>query len=402
MSALPKIGAEVEISVPITAQLIDRFTALVGDDNPVHHDDEFARSLGLPGRIAHGMSYASFLSTLIGTKLPGPGSLWASQTYRFIAPAVLGDVVTLRATVTQTARASRTVTLAVEGFNQKGERLLEGESVVLVPGADGDDRAMPKRGAKRPARARPVALIAGGSGILGRAIAAALGRAGHDLALGGRDESKLKRCVADLRADLGKNGPAVLALALDLTEDRSVAAAMAEARERLGPVSVVVHCASAALPDAAPDETDWEVYRQHFEVQVGGLYRLVRSCAPDMRAAGAGQLIYIGSSASHGAPPKGLSAYTTAKAATGALIKCIALELGPYGIRANAISPYFMNTDLTARVPEKARKLAAARTPLRRNVEVEEVAAAVAFLASGETAFINGHDLLVDGGAVMA
>ncbi|MEK7787693.1 MAG: MaoC/PaaZ C-terminal domain-containing protein, partial [Chloroflexota bacterium] len=68
--------------IDVTGGFIEQFIAMYGDYNPVHRDDEFAKRLSLPGKIAHGASYAGFLSALIGTKLPGPGSIWVAQTYR--------------------------------------------------------------------------------------------------------------------------------------------------------------------------------------------------------------------------------------------------------------------------------------------------------------------------------
>lgn len=396
MSSLPPVGASAELVVEITEDLIRRFTALVGDDNPVHHDDSYARRLGFPRRIAHGMSYACFLSTMIGTKLPGPGSLWAAQTYRFVAPAFIGDRIVLRATVKQAAKASRSVVLSVEAVNQSGVSIMEGESTVLLPGAESAANA--SAATARPEHGTRVALVAGASGSLGESIAKALGRGGYAVALCGRDKQRLFRIAEECRAA----GVVSQAFPMELGDQEKVDQAVDVIQHALGPVSVAVHCASAALPSAPAAETGWERYREHFEVQVGGLHRLVRRCAPEMCAAGTGHFIYIGSTATHGVPPKGQAAYTAAKAAGVALMKTLAVELGPRGIRANIVSPYFMTTNLTHAVSTKAQKLAAAGTPLRRLADLKEVSSTVAFLASDGGSFINGHDLLVDGGAVMS
>jgi 3-oxoacyl-[acyl-carrier protein] reductase len=341
------------------------------------------------------MSYACFLSTLIGTQLPGAGSLWASQSYRFVAPAFIGDKVTLRAQVVQSLPVSRSVNLRVEAVNQKGERLMEGESVVLLPTAEPAASAEPA--AKSTSGDRPVALVAGAGGALGAAIATAMAEAGHAVALCGRGTDRLAGLCTELRS----KDVAAQAVALDLTDDASVATAIEEIGKDLGPVSLAVHCASAPLPDGPAAETDWESFRVHFEVQAGGLHRLLHACAPAMRAAKSGQFIFIASSAVHGAPPKGLSAYTSAKVAGCALAKSMALELAPHGIRTNIVSPHFVATPLTHRTTDKSRKLIAAMTPLRRLATARDVAQSVAFLASDQASFINGHDLVVDGGAVM-
>lgn len=396
MTRLPHVGETAEVMIDVTDGFIEQFIAMYGDDNPVHRDDEFAKRLSLPGKIAHGGSYAGFLSALIGTKLPGPGSIWVAQTYRFISPAVIGDRITLRATVVQVAQASGSVTLAIEAFNQKGKRLLEGESVVRVPHARATAPSESRH--PRPRDGRPVALVVGAGGALGSAIAMALGRDGFAVALAGRDQTRLQGVAAELNAAK----IAAMPFVIDLADDTAVAGAVHQMKRQLGPASLVVHCASAHLPDASPCETPWDSYRHHFEVQVGGLHRLLRSCTQDMQEVGDGQFIFVASTAIHGVPPKGLAAYTAAKAAACALMKSVAAELGPKGIRANIVSPHFMETALTFKVQERARRLVAAQTPLRRLASLQEVAEAVSFLASKRSGFINGHELVVDGGATMS
>ena len=391
--ALPRLGDRASLSVDVTGDLVDRFVALTCDDNPVHMDDAAARALGLPGRVVHGMCYASFISTLIGTKLPGAGALWASQTYRFLAPVHIGDRITLSGEVVEVATRRKAVRLHVQAVDQVGREVMEGESEVLMPGAASAGTAASRsRQVARQASQR-VAFVAGAGGALGRVITARLADDGFAVAAAGR---KMPPLLA-----LAEEREAVIAIDADLSDDRSVHEAVAETGRALGAPSLVVHCASAPLPNAGPSETDWEVYRKHFEVQVGGLHRLLVSSAPAMEVAGAGHFILIGSTASNGPPAKGMAAYAGAKSAATALIRSIAAEMAPKGVRANIVSPHFMSTSLTGTVPSKVRKLVAAQTPLRRLAELSEVAAAVAFLAGSECQYINGHEMVLDGGATM-
>ncbi len=393
---LPEIGTRATLSVALTAEHVRRFAEHIGDDNPLHMDDEFARALGFSGRVAHGMSYAAFLSTLIGTRLPGPGALWAAQTYRFTAPAFIGDEITLVAEVVEAVPATRTLKLAVDATTADGRLVMEGESTVVVPDAEIDMPAAPRvtvaGGTQR------VALIAGAGGGLGSAITSALARDGYALALCGRSAERNAATAKHLR----ETGVDAVSAALDLTDAASVNSAVTAIRDTVGAPTLVVHAASAALPNSQVEGMDWENFRRHFEIQAGGLHRLLQSTAPGMIESGGGLFIYIGSTATHGAPPIGMAPYAAAKAAATQLTKSIALELAAKGIRANVVSPGFMATDLTASVPSKARKLAAAQSPLRRLAEVDEISGAVAFLAGDRSAYINGHELVIDGGRTMA
>lgn len=393
---LPAVGEQAELAVDVTAELVDRFADLCGDHNPLHMDESYARAAGFPGRVAHGMSFGSFVSTLIGTHLPGPGALWASQSYRFLAPVIVGDRVRITARVVESSPTARSLRLSLWADNRSGKRVMEGESHILVPGANDSPRPTAAKVAKTGDL--PIAVVAGGGGALGSAIAGALARANYAVVLGGRNEDRLRQAAARIDTTRGL----VLIMPMDLTNGDSVDTAIDRTVEELGTPALVVHAASDALPCAGPIETGIETYRRHFETQVGGLHSLARRVVPAMVANGGGQFIYIGSTATHGPPPRQLAAYVAAKSAAASLARSIAQELAPRGIRANIVSPHFLATELTGHVTEKARKLVAAQTPLRRLADLDEVAGTVVFLAGAQGAFVNGHDLVVDGGASMA
>jgi 3-hydroxybutyryl-CoA dehydratase len=112
------------------------FADLTGDRNPLHLDDAFARTTRYGTRIAHGMLTASLISTVLGMKLPGPGSIYVSQSIYFRAPVRSGDLVRASARVTALEPSRRRVTLACR-CAVEGEIVLEGEAVVQVPARDG-------------------------------------------------------------------------------------------------------------------------------------------------------------------------------------------------------------------------------------------------------------------------
>lgn len=127
-----KVGDTASISRKISDEDIRAFAELSGDCNPVHLDDAFARTTRFGRRIAHGMLGASLISTVLGTKLPGQGAIYLSQTLQFLAPVFPGDTVTATATVTKIKEGKPIVTLETVCENQRGETLIRGEAVVLV------------------------------------------------------------------------------------------------------------------------------------------------------------------------------------------------------------------------------------------------------------------------------
>ncbi len=140
-----KVGDTASIARKITDKDICAFAELTGDRNPVHLDGAFARKTRFGYRIAHGMLGASLISAVLGTELPGKGSIYLSQTLQFLGPVYIDDTVTARVTVQKvredksmrgphagSPRGVLVVTLETVCENQRGETLIRGEAVVLV------------------------------------------------------------------------------------------------------------------------------------------------------------------------------------------------------------------------------------------------------------------------------
>ena len=109
-----QVGMSDEFSKTVTEADIVAFADISGDTNPVHMDEAFAAATPFKGRIAHGMLGASLISTVLGTKLPGPGCIYVSQDLRFKAPVRIGDTVVAKVTVTEILAEKRRVTFACE------------------------------------------------------------------------------------------------------------------------------------------------------------------------------------------------------------------------------------------------------------------------------------------------
>jgi 3-hydroxybutyryl-CoA dehydratase len=130
------VGQTASYAKTVTEADIVLFAGVSGDTNPVHLNQEFAAKTMFKGRIAHGMLSAGFISTVLGTKLPGPGAIYLSQSLKFKAPVRPGDTVVARATVTAIVPDKRRVTLTTTC--QVGDTVvIEGEAVVMVPARAG-------------------------------------------------------------------------------------------------------------------------------------------------------------------------------------------------------------------------------------------------------------------------
>lgn len=127
-----KVGERARVSKVVCEDDITSFAKITGDYNPVHTDSEFASKTRFKGRIAHGMLSAGLISAVLGTKLPGPGCIYLSQSLKFLRPVRIDDTLTAEVEVTDWNSAKKIICLDTHCFNQAGEDVVTGKAVLLV------------------------------------------------------------------------------------------------------------------------------------------------------------------------------------------------------------------------------------------------------------------------------
>ena len=127
-----EVGQSAHFSKTVTEADVVLFAGVTGDFNPAHVDEVAARESRFEGRVAHGMLSAAFISTVLGTRLPGPGTIYVGQTLRFKAPVRIGDTVTARVTVRELEPDRRRAHLETVCTTQDGTVVVEGQAEVLV------------------------------------------------------------------------------------------------------------------------------------------------------------------------------------------------------------------------------------------------------------------------------
>jgi 3-oxoacyl-[acyl-carrier protein] reductase len=385
------IGDEARLTKKISAADVAAFASLSGDDNPLHVSTEFARRTSFQRPVAHGMLVASYVSTLIGTQLPGPGALWAQQSFRWRAPVFIDDEISFTLRVTHKSASTRTLNIAINAVNQHGHTVLEGEGTVMML-----EERQPIRSLPLAAR---VALITGAGRGIGAAIAQALAAAGARVII---NFIKDEAAAIELQRTIASNGGQALAWQADVTQLAEVQEMIDRAAQHFGqPVDVLINNAGAAIQARPFNETAWDEMQRHFDVQIRGAFNCAQAALPAMLAAQSARIINIGSVYAWNTPPPNLIGYVTAKAALAAFTRALAVELSPKGVRVNLVSPGMTETDLIAAVPERLRKVQAMQTPLRRLATPSDIASTVVFLCSEAADFITGADIPVCGGAVM-
>ncbi len=386
------VGDRAELVHRLTQDDVDAFAALTGDFNPLHVDATFSRRTLFRRPVVHGMLSASFISTMIGTVLPGSGALWTSQTLDFLAPAFVGDTLTVVATVEQKSVAARALTLRTVVSNQHGQELVKGKSQVKVLDVKAEEAPIAQTDTPR------VVLITGAGRGIGAAIAATLARAGHAVVVNYRSGGEAQALADELTAA----GLRAVAIAADVADAAAVRAMFADAERRLGPVDDVIHCA-APLPVPAPfDALTWDAFQAQIDTQLKGAFNCAKAALPGMTERANGSLLFVGSVFADGVPPVQQSPYVVTKAALVSFARTLAVEYGPKGIRVNVIAPGMTQTDMISNLPDKVKMLTKMQTPLRRLGEAQDVADAAEFLVSARARHITGETIRVGGGITMS
>lgn len=235
------------------------------------------------------------------------------------------------------------------------------------------------------------ALVTGAGRGIGLAAATALGQAGAAVTLCARSHDEIEAAAAAIE----KQGGKAAALCLDVTDH----AAVAKVLQGQAPFDILVNNAGSNRPGALVD-VDLDDFDAVFDLNVRAVFHLTRLVTAKLLATGrGGSIINISSQLGHvGAGER--SIYVASKFAIEGLTKALAVELGPRGIRVNAIAPTFIDTPLTRSygLDESQRAVLATKIKLGRIGRVEDLMGAVIFLASDASALVTGTSLVVDGG----
>lgn len=240
-----------------------------------------------------------------------------------------------------------------------------------------------------------VAFVTGASRGIGRAIALRLSKSGHDIVVASPELENNEAVAAEIRAAGGK----AMTLDFNLTSLDSIKQGVAQAIKEMGKIDVLVNNAGITR-DGLLVRMPEEQFDSVIAVNMKSVFNMMHHVGRLMMKARSGRIVSLASVAGlYGNP--GQINYSASKAGIVGMTLTAAKELGPRGITANAVAPGFIETAMTASLPDKVKEAAVAGIALGRMGKPQDVANAVAFLASDEASYITGQVLVIDGGMVM-
>ena len=390
-----RIGEKRSLHRRISERDVSAFVELTGDNNPLHVDDSFAEQTHFQKRVVHGMLGASFVSTVIGTQLPGPGALWLSQSFEFLRPVRLNDELTVTCVVTAKHDRDRIIDVETSIVNQLGDEVLRGEGRIQVLKVEVESGASLSSGNRRRA------VVTGATGGIGKEIALALAAGGHDVVLHFHSDraaaTRLQQTITDLHPECE-----ISVVQGDLSRDREVMSVAEHTLRQFGRVDVLVNAASPRFAQTSFEQSHWSDILQQIEIHTRAPFLLAQAFLPSMKEGGWGRIVNISSDAALGEPTEGWMSYGVAKASLVSFTQYLAHEVGRHGVTANCVSPGMCKTPFIMDVPEKIQMVTARKTPTRRIADPKDVASLVRFLCEEQSGQINGQTLHVNGGLRMS
>ena len=399
-----QVGDTVTITHHITSDDVETFAQLTGDDNPLHMDEEYAKTTSFKERVVHGMLSASFISTIIGTKIPGEGALWTSQTLNFHAPARINDVITVKATLNQKSESQRIFLLGIEVSNQDKRLLITGESKVKILAAtkevvtQTENINSPAKYSTRLNQNNPIALVTGASNGIGAEIAKKLASDGFHVII---NYNSSKEKAENLQQEIINKDQKASIFQANICNETEVSEMASIIINEIGHPQVIVNNAGRPIIHKTFSDLSWEDIQGHIDVQLKGSYNTCKNFLPFMEQQERGKIINIISTLIDNVPPVKIYDYVLSKAALHSFSKSLAVEFGPKNIHVNCVSPGMTNTSLIANLPERVKMVATMQTPLRRLAEPFEIANVVSFLASSASDYLTGETIRVCGGQSM-
>jgi len=240
-----------------------------------------------------------------------------------------------------------------------------------------------------------VAFVTGASRGIGRAIALTLCRANFDIVVASPEIERNEQVAEEIRSCSGE----AMTLNLDVTSPESVKEAFAKTLKDKTRIDVLVNNAGITRDGLAMrmKQVDWDLV---MNINLTGAVRCAQAVLPGMMRNRWGRIVNIASVVGQ-AGAAGQANYAASKGGMIAMTKALAQEIGSRGITVNAVAPGYIQTDMTAVLPEEVKARILAQVPLGRIGQPEDIAAAVKFLASEEAGYITGHVLAINGGMYM-
>jgi 3-oxoacyl-[acyl-carrier protein] reductase len=240
-----------------------------------------------------------------------------------------------------------------------------------------------------------IALVTGASRGIGAAAAIRLAQAGATVSVNYHQNKEAAEKIVSQVTATGSHG---MAFQADVTRREEIERMVEATARELGPIDILVNNAYFPFQVGPLHELSWEDFHRVVEHELSAFFHCTRVCLPAMKEKKAGRIIVISSRLAQQPLPR-MGAYAAAKSALESMANTMAIELGPWGISVNVVTPAFTLTDASMIMPEAYRERVKETRPLKKHLYPEDVAGTIAFLAGDEASMLTGSHILITGGS---
>lgn len=380
-----KAGDFAEESIFITEDLIKQFIHFSGDDNPVHSGINPDGTATGRKPVAHGMLSGIVASRLVGTKLPGYGSLWSEQNFKFKAPIYLGDEVVYRVTILEVFKAAKLLKISFIG-TANGIIVVDGDGFVAITDVPELKDSLINQNSNKK-----TFLLIGGTSEISNCMIENIKDDADILNVFTVSRTKAHARYPDLRSWTH--------IEADVTSIDGVKRIVEQLNKSIveGTLNILYGVAGNSIAKSIWD-VDRETLLHDFKLQVLGLHELLRGVLGSKNLAEVStNICAISSIYTERVRPKKLGSYIVCKSALESYCRSLAIEL-PSNFRINCIRPGLLDSPINAYVPNRIKMSTKINTPTSKLTTAQDVADLICFLFSDQSGQISGETINVSGG----
>jgi len=371
--------------IKIKKEHVAYFKKLTKDNNPIHFKSKFAKKLGFRDKVIQGMLTSSFISKIIGNKVPGDGSLWTGLNLNFYKPVYLNDTINFETKIANISTSTKTVFLEIIAKNQNNQIVLEADAQVKYPKKFEKKFLLNKNKEKKENNyktKKKITLIIGGSSEIGEKLVKKISK--NNLIILTYNSKKPKITKKNL-----------ILKKLDLLNKKNIFKFTNDIKKNYF-IDKFVFLPTDKILFKDFENINIKELMTEFTLQVCGLFYLTQKLKNNLKKEGS--IVCMASDAVKNKPPKKMMIYSIIKSALVSMAKNLSVELSDKNVRVNCISPGIIETKLTAEVPEIVKEFYKVNSLTGRLTSLEDVANLTLFLLSNKSKNINGANLSLNGG----
>ena len=386
-----EVGKKYTHKIKVTKKKIDLFQKITLDNNPIHSNFNEAKKYGLKKPIVFGMLTSSFLSGIIGNKIPGRGAIWSDCNITFSKPVYENDILNFESKIVRISLSTLQIILETNVFNKKSEKVMGAYSTVKFPKSflKKIKIVRTKNIGKKKKKLKDLDIIIGASSDVGLEVAKNLTKKKKKLLLTYfKNKEFLKKEM--------KNKKSNFLLKLDLNSFNDLNKIKKFVKNKYS-IKSIVYTISGEIEFRTLKDTNQNDIKREINIQTIGLFNLVKTLLEDLKSNEC-SIVVIGSDVVFGKPPIKMLTYNVAKNSLLGMTKSLAVELGSKGIRVNMVSPGIIQAKASSNFPPITREKYKVDTTLNKIATVKNISEIIEFLLSKKSSHITGVNLRANGG----